>query len=109
MKTINKIFVPFCVILFAAIIISGCGKSEEHDTMEMEEAESQIDSSIIRDFRVDVASLDENEDGEIYQCPMHPQVISDEAGECPLCMMNLREYSVSEAQKNLVENKPNDH
>ena len=25
-----------------------------------------------------------------YQCPMHPQIVSDEPGECPICHMTLR-------------------
>jgi multidrug efflux pump subunit AcrA (membrane-fusion protein) len=25
-----------------------------------------------------------------YQCPMHPQIVSDEPGECPICHMHLQ-------------------
>lgn len=30
-----------------------------------------------------------------YQCPMHPQIASDEPGECPICHMDLEPISAS--------------
>ncbi len=32
---------------------------------------------------------DESEDSEIWTCSMHPQIQQDEAGQCPLCGMDL--------------------
>lgn len=32
-----------------------------------------------------------------YQCPMHPQIISDEPGECPICHMTLQPMKASTA------------
>ena len=34
------------------------------------------------------------QDGAIYTCPMHPEVVQDEAGSCPLCGMALEPRSV---------------
>ncbi|HSQ70211.1 MAG TPA: heavy metal-binding domain-containing protein, partial [Steroidobacteraceae bacterium] len=25
----------------------------------------------------------------LYRCPMHPEIVSDEPGECPICGMDL--------------------
>src|SRR5258708_13578502 len=27
--------------------------------------------------------------GKLYQCSMHPQIVSDKPGKCPICGMNL--------------------
>ncbi len=37
-----------------------------------------------------------NED-VLYQCPMHPQIVSTEAGRCPLCKMFLKPRKKAEA------------
>jgi Cu(I)/Ag(I) efflux system membrane fusion protein len=37
-----------------------------------------------------------------YQCPMHPQMTSDEPGECPICQMQMRPMAATPSPSGLV-------
>lgn len=50
---------------------------------------------------IDVLSIDKNKDGKVFQCPMDWAVLSDKPGNCDVCKMKLKEYSVQEAKNNL--------
>jgi Cu(I)/Ag(I) efflux system membrane fusion protein len=43
--------------------------------------------------------------GDIYTCPMHPQVIEHHPGNCPICGMTLvkKEFSTAEAKNTTVD------
>ena len=41
----------------------------------------------------------EDEDGQLWTCGMHPQVIQDEPGICPICNMNLTPLKQETAPK----------
>jgi hypothetical protein len=62
-----------------------------------------VDSELIRAEGTNVAALDVNNDGTVYQCPMDYQVIADSLEICPICKMDLEVYTVAEAQSNLEE------
>ncbi len=89
-------------------IAAGCGNNEQktegtmNNNMNMnhQKTEAAVDSSIIRRGNVDVANIDSNNDGNVYQCQMDYEVISDEAGSCPECGMDLEQVSVEKAQAN---------
>ncbi|MDP2366200.1 MAG: heavy metal-binding domain-containing protein, partial [Ignavibacteria bacterium] len=66
-----------------------------------------IDSSIVRTGIIDLEMIDQNKDSKVYQDPMDWNVISDEAGKCPLCNMKLVEVSLDKAKENLVKNNFN--
>lgn len=36
---------------------------------------------------------------QLYTCPMHPQIISDKPGNCPICGMNLVPLKKQEESK----------
>jgi len=99
-----KLFFLITALAFF-VLITGCGKSEEQKVNDTMNTSRQIDSTLIRKHNVDVASLDANGDGKVFQCPMDWEVISDEPGNCPICKMALEEFLVEEAQKNLERNK----
>ncbi len=58
----------------------------------------------VRKGVIDVAEIDKNKDGKVYQDVMDWNVISDDPGECPLCGMKLKEVTVDQAVKNLEKN-----
>lgn len=108
MKSALIIFTGIIIVVFS-LIIFGCGDKKNENNLKQHEITTQSGSEIVRDFDVVVASLDENEDGKLFQCPMDWQVISDAAGNCPLCNMNLKEFTVTNAKKNLEEHRPHNH
>ena len=94
------------VFFLSTIIIAGCKQQEpkkevQAPAVQTEVKSAGVDSTIIRSTGVDVASLDLNKDGKVYQCPMHAEVISDIAGVCPICHMDLDEVSIAEAKQAL--------
>ncbi len=52
---------------------------------------------------IDVASIDDNMDGKVYQCPMDFNVLSDKPGVDPKCGMKLQEVTIKQAEKNLIK------
>ena len=68
------------------------------------EQQNENSSSIIREEPVDLLAIDKNNDEKVYKDMMDWNVISDEQGECPLCVVTLEEVSIDEAKKNLIEN-----
>jgi len=77
-------------------------KAETMKNMDKKEDTEKADSRI-RKGTIDLSAIDKNADGKLYQDIMDWNVISDEPGECPLCGMTLKEFSIKEVKKNLTE------
>lgn len=60
--------------------------------------------AIIRKGVIDLSLIDKNKDEKLFQDIMDWNVISDEAGECPICGMKLKEFRIDQVKKNLIEN-----
>jgi Cu(I)/Ag(I) efflux system membrane fusion protein len=67
------------------------------------EEKEEIKDPRIRKGVIDLSAIDKNKDGKLYEDIMDWNVISDEPGECPLCGMTLKEFSIKEVKKNLTE------
>jgi len=93
----------FIILLTATtLLLTACGKSDESteslaqamDDTALEHAKKHLDSK--------------------YVCPMHPQIVRDEPGNCPLCGMRLVKKEIQleppkmEAKKQ-VEHKKDKH
>ncbi len=83
-------------------------KEEVSENMEMkaekhmsEHSISEAKSELVREGVIDVASIDINNDGKIYECPMDWNVLADEYHDCPVCGMKMKEYSLEEIKANL--------
>lgn len=72
------------------------------DTMQMNN-DQMVSDSIVREGVIDLTLIDKNSDGKVFQDMMDWNVISDEAGECPLCGMKLKEVTIEKAKENLVK------
>lgn len=83
---------------------SGKSSKEEVKSTELESDKAQIHGhshSIIHSGIIDVESLDKNKDGKLFECPMDWNVISDSPGNCPVCNMKLKEYTLNQVKENL--------
>jgi hypothetical protein len=70
----------------------------------MHSSTKENNSSIVHEGTIDLASIDENGDGKVYQDQMCWNVVSDESGDCPKCGMKLKEVSLDKAKANLEKN-----
>ncbi len=81
-------------------------KHMDHDKMMGSDHKEMIkdNKSIVHEGTIDLAAIDENGDGKVYQDQMCWNVVSDESGECPQCGMKLSEVTLGKAKANLEEN-----
>ena len=87
------------VFLFLAVLVSACGGTDDHgpgggDHAAMQEEGAEHDhqamdgqGAMVPDLTAGAAALTDGV--TLYTCGMHPQVISEEPGNCPICGMRL--------------------
>jgi Cu(I)/Ag(I) efflux system membrane fusion protein len=74
------------IIAFAAICFAACGNSgQRSESAETKQDSTKQDTSLIGP---------QVGDRVIYQCPMHPEEVSDKAGQCPKCGMDLEKVTI---------------
>lgn len=79
------------------------GMNHKQDHSAMNSVKQSMDSTIARKSIIDLKSIDKNNDGKVYQCPMEANVLSDEKGECPVCGMDIKEVTVEKAKEKLLK------
>lgn len=103
----TKIIIGIVTLIFVGTIQAQSGtnsittKIEMHHSHQMNHSD---EANIIWESPIDLASIDKNGDGKVFQDQMEWNVISDVEGKCPLCGMTLKEVSLDEAKTNLLDN-----
>jgi len=79
------------LIISTTLILTGCGSGEQEQEQEtaLEHSKKHLNAK--------------------YVCPMHPQIVRGEPGNCPLCGMNLVKKIVQTAPKPEVKKNNNKH
>lgn len=103
----------YFILILSLVLVVACGNKENKESvqntamnknMEMNEHSiGEAKSELVREGVIDVASIDKNNDGKIYECPMDWNVLADSAGECPVCGMNLKEFELEKVKDNLTK------
>jgi hypothetical protein len=108
----KHILINLIIVLLLISFISCSNKKNEESSnqyemkkeMNMHEHQHEnTNSNLIRQGVIDLASIDENKDDSLYECPMDWNVLSDHDGDCPNCGMMLKEFSITEVQNNLTK------
>lgn len=82
MKRLMLATYRFSSLLFATLLLTACNQQPENPASGESLAEVQNDTALEHAEKHMDAS---------YVCPMHPQIIKDEPGSCPICGMDLVE------------------
>lgn len=87
-----------------SLLLFGCGEKKP-EQQKQEQTKIEKKESIVReDEIIDVAAIDINKDGMLFECPMDWNVIDDKPNSCPTCGMDLEEFTVAKTKENLVKN-----
>ncbi len=91
-------------LLLILIILSALTFCTEQNKEALKETKAEaLKENIVRKGEIDVVTLDENGDEKLWQCPMDWNVLDDKAGNCPVCGMKLKEYTLDETKANLIK------
>jgi Cu(I)/Ag(I) efflux system membrane fusion protein len=71
---------PALVVLLLTLVVAGCSKEHAPPTASEPLAAAADDSA---------AEHAAKHEDPLYRCPMHPDVVRNQPGECPICGMDL--------------------
>lgn len=87
------------LLLLGGGYLIGASTGDTSTKTQEADAAAQVEDTALGDTseglpRSGLAAYDEDGDGVVYQGPMHPEVVQDEPGQCPICGMDLEPVRV---------------
>jgi hypothetical protein len=106
----NKNFIVSVLAVLVMALMSGlsyagdcCGGSGSEGTCAMDKtADMQCkatNAADVKPAKSKEAKTKKTAVSQSYQCPMHPEVISDKPGNCPKCGMKLIKMDITKKSK----------
>ena len=92
------LLVAVAVALIVVVLRTPPGSTSETDAAPVQAASQERAGGL--------AAADEDGDGIVYQSGMHPWIVQDEPGQCPICGMDLQPVSVSGQEEGAVRIDP---
>ena len=91
MKSIHLKYIKLAIAVFSAVILTACGGNPKSNSA-VESAHAHVHAES------DANHSDSSEvENSLYQCSMHPNVVDNEPGNCPICGMDLQPVEKIEA------------
>ncbi|WP_295407901.1 efflux RND transporter periplasmic adaptor subunit [uncultured Thiocystis sp.] len=90
--------VPFLAVLFSILLLPACGRESP-----IRATPSETLSETLGDTPLEHAAKHQD---PTYVCPMHPQIVRDAPGTCPICGMNLVEQRQDPLMDDESEGRP---
>jgi uncharacterized protein with PIN domain len=106
-SNLSRTFVVLAII--GSIGFMGVSTSYAQDQVKKSEQKKELkkelkqEKKLIRIGLIKLKKIDKNKDGKVFQCEMHPNVLSDEPTNCPECKMKLREVNLVDAKAALIK------
>ncbi len=102
--------ISFASIIILVIFLCNSALNAQHQhggqpKMEMKKdfEKEKVENIVREEVPIDLKAIDKNKDGKVFQDIIDWNVISDEAGKCPLCGMKLVEVALKQAKENLIK------
>lgn len=96
----RKVVPVLAILLIAGLLVAGCAKPEEPTvTPPTPAAKPTVVEPTAPTPPVTTA------EEVVYQCPMHPEQMSDKPGKCAICGMDLKPVPKKEAQQKAAATK----
>lgn len=77
------------MVMIATAIVSCNNASTVNQDAKSSDTSATAKQGAVQNFNLDTNTLASG--AVFYQCPMHPEVLSDKVGQCPKCEMDLEE------------------